>query len=723
MRKTAVLFTILAVALTPSGCVETHTEGNMKAPLNHNRAAPVAKKIPHTYTYHGITVSDPYHWLKDQSYPEVNDADVLAYLESENEYFEAVMGEHDALTETLFQEIKGRMKDDDAAVPWRDGDFIYAWRFEKGGEYRIWTRQRDPDGIEEIILNEPEDSNSEDYYQVRDLQVSPDGKLMAWSVDTSGAERFTIRIKHLTSGQLLDDVLEKAHGEVVWSADSKGIFYTRVTNEWRPDRAFYHELGTPEESDRLLYQEEDISFFVHIAATQSRQWLVVATGDHVTEEVRLLPLADPDAELVLVSARKAGHEYYVDHAQGQFVIRTNDLHKNFRVVTAPDDDPTPENWRELLPGDDQHYYRGLIPFKSFLAIQEKLDGLDQIRIRDWDGNEHFISFPESVYAASLGRNPEYDQLHLRVSYQSMITPPSTYDYDIDRRTLELRKEQEIPSGYDKRRYLTRRLMAPARDGVLVPVSVVYKKGYQLDGKGRLHLTGYGAYGAGRPANFSAARLSLLDRGFAFAIAHVRGGDEMGYAWYEDGKLKKRTNTFNDFVDVARYLIKEGYAASGNISISGGSAGGELMGAAIIQAPALWRAAVLHVPFVDVLNTMLDVSLPLTPIEWPEWGNPIESKEDFLTIQSYSPYDHIERTDYPMQMVTGGLNDPRVTYWEPAKWVARMREYKTDDNLLVMKINMRAGHGGKSGRYQQIQEVAEEFTFVLKAFGLAGTARE
>jgi oligopeptidase B len=685
--------------------------------MTDNKAdPPVAPRVSHEFTHHGITVQDPYHWLQDANYPDVKDPQVLAYLRQENDYFESVMGEHQSLTDELFNEIKARMKEDDAAVPWREGEYIYRWRFEQGSEYRIWSRRHESGEDEQIILDEPEAAAGLEYYAVADLAISPDGKLMAWTVDNSGAERFTLRVKNLVTGEMLDDVIEETHGEVVWSEDSQGFFYTLVNHEWRPDRALYHRLG--DDQDRLIYQESDASFFVDIAATQSRKWLVLGTGDHVTSEVRLVPLNEPESEPVLIATRQTGHEYHVNHARDQFIIRTNDQHKNYRVVTAPEDNPTPEHWTELLPSSDTNYYRGLIPLKGFLAVQERSNGLDQIRLRTWDGETHFVEFPEAVYAAGLSTNPEYDQQHLRLAYQSMISPSTTYDYDPVARQLELKKQQEIPSGYDKSEYTTERLMAPARDGVQVPVTLVYRKDFVTDGNGKLHLYGYGAYGSGTAPGFSAARLSLLNRGFAYAIAHVRGGDEMGYQWYEDGKLDKRTNTFNDFVDVAQFLVDQDYCQAGNLSASGGSAGGELMGAAIVQAPELWRAVVLHVPFVDVLNTMLDDSLPLTPIEWPEWGNPLEDKSAFLNIQSYSPYDNIEPRSYPMQMVTGGLNDPRVTYWEPAKWTARMRAMKTDDNLLVMKINMGAGHGGKTGRFQRIQETAEEFTFILKAFGLA-----
>ena len=676
---------------------------------------PIAATKPYRQEHHGVVIEDPYNWIRDSGYPEVNNPDVLAYLEAENAYFDSEMAPQAGLTEAIFEEIKGRMPGKDEGVPWRDGGYYYQWRFEAGGEYRIWSRYPASEGDNpqhiETMLDEAAEAEGHDYYAVADQSVSPCGRLHAWSVDTSGAERYTIRVKELASGEPLDDVVAETHGEIVWDAAGAGFFYTRVNKEWRPFQVWYHPLGGDE---HLIYEEDEPSFFVGVRASQSREFLIIGTGDHVTSEVRFLRLVEPLSEPTLIRPRTAAHEYHVDHNAGRFVIRTNDAHRNFRIVSAAPEHP--QDWTELLPAGDSRYVTGCVPFANFLVISQRIEGLEGLTIRSWDGDTHDIEFPEKVCTLMIGANAEPDQAHVRLVYQSMITPSTTYDYDVASRSLKLRKQQEIPSGYDKSGYETTRLMATARDGAQVPVSVVYPKDYPRDGSGKLHLYGYGAYGLAMHPSFSAARLSLLDRGFAYAIAHIRGGDEMGYHWYEDGKLDKRTNTFNDFVDAARCLIDEGWARAGNISISGGSAGGELMGAVTLQAPELWRAVVLHVPFVDVLNTMLDGSLPLTPIEWPEWGNPIENKADFDNIASYSPYDNIEKRDYPWQMVTGGLNDPRVTYWEPAKWTAKMRAMKTDDNPLVMKINMGAGHGGKTGRYQQVQETAEEYTFVLKAFG-------
>jgi oligopeptidase B len=566
-----------------------------------------------------------------------------------------------------------------------------------------------------LILDEPKEAEGKKYFRLGGMSVSPDGRLAAWAADDDGSERFKLKVRDLATGKDLVTVSEASIGQAEWAADSQRLLWLEVSEQWRPYRVRLHTLGTGGD-DPILYEEKDSSFFVGLGKSQDRSHFVVAAADHVTSEVRLIPAGDPTATPLLVSPRKTGREYDVDLREGQLFIRANDTHKNFRVATATL--AAPGDWKELIPGSDRHYIRGLTSFKQHLVVSERIDGLDQLRIRDYAGGEHYVKLPEASYTVSLGSNPEYDPKRYRLGYTSMVTPSTVYDYDPAARTLTTLKVQEVPSGYDASKYETVRLMAPARDGVMVPVSVVYRKDFRKDGKGRVHLYGYGAYGNAIPPSFSANRLSLLDRGFAFAIAHIRGGDDLGYQWYLDGKLIQRTNTFNDFVDVAKALVAAGYATKGNISASGGSAGGSLMGAIVNSDPAMWRAVVAHVPFVDILNTMQDESLPLTPIEWPEWGNPITDKAAFEYILSYSPYENVRAQAYPPILVTAGLNDPRVTYWEPAKWVARLRATKTDDNLLLMKTNMGAGHGGKSGRFESLREVAEEYTFVLKAFGLA-----
>jgi oligopeptidase B len=665
-----------------------------------------------------VTLDDPWHWLRDPGYPQVTDADVLAFLEAENAYFESVMGPLRALTGRLFEEIKGRIKEDDRAVPWRKNGYDYQWSFDEGSQYRVWSRVRAGGTDFETLLDENREAQGLEYFRLRDLEVSPDTRLLAYSVDTSGGERFEIRVKDLASGELLPDRIEQTDGSVAWSTDSRAFLYTVVSREWRPYQVRLHRLGTDPAGDPVIYEERDESFFVHVEPSSSERYILIRTADHVTSEVHVVSADDPAGRLRVVAPRRPRHDYYIDHGQGRFYVLTNDTHRNFRLASVAEGLPAQEHWDTLIAGSDHRYLTGVQVFRDFVAVPERIDGLEQIRIIAPDGDTHHVRFPETPCHVSLGNNPEYAQSHLRLGYESMVSPDSVFDYDVAARRLALRKEREIPSGYDKERYVSERLLATARDGAKVPVSIVYRRDFPRDGTAPLHLYGYGAYGHGLTPSFSPSRLSLLDRGFAFAIAHVRGGDELGYHWYEDGKLDARWNTFKDFIDVARFLVQEGYASAGDISISGGSAGGELVGAAVNLAPELWRAAVLHVPFVDVLNTMLDPGLPLTPIEWPEWGNPIESKRAFELIRGYSPYDNIASRAYPPMLVTAGLNDPRVTYWEPAKWVAKLRHLKTDDNVLLLKTHMGAGHSGRSGRYEAIQEVAEEYTFLLMAFGLA-----
>ena len=683
---------------------------------------PIAQRRRFSQTVHGVTLEDPYHWLRDPAYPEVKDPDVLAYLQAENEYFDACMAPCQALTRTLFEEMKARQPQADASVPYRHHGYFYRWRFTEGAQYRIWERSAvDAPDDWQCILDEPSLAEGSDYFSLGGFSVSPDGRFLAWSSDTDGSERYRLSVTDLSTGDALDEPIPDTQGAPVWSADSAHFYYLELNDNWRPHRVRQHRLGTPRSRDRLVYEEADESFFVGIEETQSEQWILISTGDHVTNEVWLLPAREPDAEPQLVARREKGHEYHLDHREGRFYIRSNDEHANFRLAVAPETSPGPANWQTLIPGSNEHYLTGHLCFRDHVIVAERVAGLDQIRILHapggQDADEHYIEFPEPVYAVDFGANAEYEQRVLRLRYESMVTPATIYDYDLESRVLEIRKVQEIPSGYDPTAYTSERMLVTVRDGVQVPVSLVRRRDVQPSADTPLHLYAYGAYGISIEPGFSTTRLSLLDRGFIYAIAHIRGGDDLGYHWYEAGKLHRRTNTFNDFVDVARHLIDSGYTSPGRLTISGGSAGGELMGAVLNQAAELFGAAVLHVPFVDVLNTMLDAELPLTPIEWPEWGNPIDDPDVFRQILSYSPYDQLARRHYPPMLVTAGLNDPRVTYWEPAKYVAKLRHLKTDDNLLLLKTNMGAGHRGRSGRFDALCEVAEEYAFLLLSLGL------
>ena len=680
----------------------------------------MAAKRPYSFTRHGITIEDPWHWLRDPNYPTVEDADVLAYLKAENDYFDAAMSPHQELTDAIYEEIKAREQPDRSSVPWKSDAWYYQWRYEEGSQYRVWMRwpadgpnaREEPTEEVQTILDEPALAKDSEYFRLGSLSLSNGGSLMAYSTDTDGSERFRMVVKNLETGEMLQDEVEDTIGGAVWAADDSSFLYTVVDENWRPWQVRLHVVGEPVEGDTVVYEETDAGFFVGVQPSASEEYIVISTGDHVTSEVRLLCASEPGAEPVLVSPRRAGHEYSVEHQGDRFVICTNDTHKNARLATAPEDDPTEKSWTPLVDGSDSHYIRGFSAFQDFIAVQERIDGLDQVRLIDRADESTYIPFPESAYTAYIGVNDEFQTDTLRLGYSSMVTPDTVFDYHLDAGELEVRKVQQIPSGYDASEYTTERVLATARDGVQVPASVVRRKDTPLDGTAPLYLYGYGAYGLAIPPSFSDSLLSLLDRGFIVAIAHIRGGDDLGYHWYEAGKLDRRTNTFNDFVDVARCLIEQRYSAEGRIAISGGSAGGQLMGAALNQAPELWGVVVAHVPFVDTLNTILDDTLPLTPIEWPEWGNPIEDKAAFEYIASYSPYDQLKPRDYPPILVTAGLNDPRVTYWESAKYVAKLRTLKTDDNPLLLKTNMGAGHGGRSGRYEQLYEVAEEYTFIL-----------
>lgn len=682
-------------------------------------AAPVAEKRPHSITHHGITVEDPYHWLKDQSYPKIDDEDVLDYLREENAYFEAHMAGQKPLVDELFAEMKGRIKENDSSVPQKDGDWLYWSEFEEGAQYRKHYRKPVAGGDAKLILDENALAKDKDYFRLGVLSISPNARLMAYAYDDNGSERFELRVRDLWAEQELPDVIPGTLSNVVWTADSKGFVYGLANENWRTDNARLHMLGDDPAQAKLLYKEADEGYRVGVGLSAQEDWIIISTGDNVTSEVRLVPADNPTAEPLMVKPRKAGVEYAVDIRDKEIWVHTNDNHVNFRIAKAKLE--TPGEWQNVIAGSDTHYLTGLSLFEDFYVVEGRVNGLDQVDIHDYASNRRRdrIKFPEASYDAGLSNNPEYAAQKLRLSYESMVTPDTVYDYDVAAKTLETLKVQEIPSGYDASQYETERVTITARDGTKVPVSVLYRKGFKKDGSAPLHLYAYGAYGYAVPPGFSTSRFSLVDRGFAYAIAHIRGGDDLGYQWYLDGKLKERTNTFNDFVDAGRGLIAAGFTSAGKITASGGSAGGSLMGAVKNQAPELFGAVVAHVPFVDILNTMLDESLPLTPGEWPEWGNPITSKEDFEYIRSYSPYDQVKPQDYPPMLYTGGLNDPRVTYWEPAKMVARLRDVKTDDNLLLMKMNMGAGHGGKSGRWNSLYETAEEFAFILWQMGMAG----
>jgi oligopeptidase B len=708
MKALPTILTALAILAAPAFA--------QKAPMTDTLKPPVAAKKPHSYTRHGVTISDDYFWLKDQGYPKVDDVPVLDYLKAENAYFEAQMKPHAARVETIFTEMKARLKEDESTVPQKDGAYIYWEAYEKGAQYKKWMRKPVAGGPDEVMLDEAKLAEGKEYFRLGALTVSRDDKIMAYSTDTDGSERFTIRFRDLSTGKELPDVITGVNGSLIFSDDGKHLLYTPVNEQWRSEKAMLHTLGTPLSEDKTLYKEADQGFQVGISSTQSDKYIVISTGDNATSELRLIPASDPLAKPILIRARKTGVEYDVDEHEGTLFIHTNDTSTQFRLVTATLDKPG--EWVERIAPSKDFYMTGVTTFADFFVVEGRDRGLDQIEIHRYAGGaSKRIPFPEASYSAGLDDNPEYKISKLRLSYESMVTPDTVFDYDLADAKLTTLKVQEIPSGYDASQYATERVEITARDGTKVPVSVVYKKGFKKDGNGPLYLYAYGAYGYAIPPGFSTVRLSYLDRGFAYAIAHIRGGDDLGQQWQLDGKLTKRTNTFNDFVDSAKGLIALGFAKPGRVVAAGGSAGGELMGVVVNTNPELWGAVAAHVPFVDVLSTMQDESLPLTPGEWPEWGNPITDKAAFDLIRSYSPYDQVKPQKYPPLFVTAGLNDPRVTYWEPAKWVAKLRSVKTDNNVLLLKTNMGAGHGGKSGRFESLREDAEEVAFFLWQLGM------
>ncbi|MCC7252346.1 S9 family peptidase [Hyphomicrobium sp.] len=698
---------------------------------------PVARRQPVTATHHGVTLVDDYAWLRAANWqevmrdPSVLDAEIRAYLEAENAYTETALAQTQPLQAKLFAEMKARLKPDDSSVPAPDGPFDYYSNFVAGGQYPRLCRRPRGGGDEHVLLDGNAEAEGLAYWDLGGKAHSPDHRLLAYAVDDKGSEIYTIRIRDLATGEDLPDAIPDTRGEMQWANDSQTLFYIRLDDHHRPLFVYRHRLGTPVSDDVLVYEERDIGFYVALQKTLSGKYLAIDAHDHQTNEIRLIDADEPTSLPHLVEARETGHEYHVDHHWSHLLILTNSEDaEDFRVVAAPVHQPGRANWREIVPHKAGRLILDMQAYGDYLVRLEREDSLPRLvitpitpgievdrEILDLAG-EHRIAFAEEAYALGMSEGYEFKTTTLRFTYSSMTTPAETYDYDMAQRTRVLRKRQEIPSGHNPDDYVTRRLFAPAKDGETVPVSILYRKGTPLDGSAPLFLYGYGSYGISIPASFSTARLSLVDRGFIFAIAHIRGGKDKGYRWYTDGKHKTKRNTFTDFIAAGEHLAAEGLTRRGRIVANGGSAGGMLMGAVANMAPDLFLGLIADVPFVDVLNTMLDKDLPLTPPEWPEWGNPIESAEDFAIIRSYSPYDNVEAKTYPHILAFAGLTDPRVTYWEPAKWIARLRQLNTSDNLVLLKTNMEAGHGGASGRFERLRETAIGYAFALEIAGLA-----
>jgi oligopeptidase B len=692
---------------------------------------PRAEPRPHTSIWHGEALTDEYAWLKAPNWQEVMrdpaklDPAIRAYLEAENAYAAAALADTVALQDKLFAEMKGRIEEDESTVPSADGPYAYFVRYREGGQHPLVCRELRQGGSPETLLDGDALGAGKSYFRLGSFSHSPDHKLLAWSADETGSEFNTIRVRELAAGTDLPDAVPDAAGAVVWGADGHTFLYVRLDRNHRPSRVYRHRLGTAPDEDVLVYEEPDPGSFVSVSSVQSHRFAEISIHDHETSESRLIDLAVPDAAPLVVAPRQTWVRYSVEHHPDLFgeevlLILTNaDGAEDFKIVWAPLRTPGRENWRDLVPHRPGIFLLAFALLRDWLVRLEREEGLPRIVARHLgSGEEHAIAFAEEAYSLGMDAGFEFATDLLRFTYSSMTTPAEVWDYDLARRTRVLRKRQKVPSGHDPADYVTRRVMAPAAGGETVPVSLLYRKGLALDGTAACLLYGYGAYGIAMPASFSTGRLSLVDRGFVYAIAHVRGGTEKGWRWYREGKLARKPNTFRDFIAAADYLIKSRWVAPDKIVAHGGSAGGLLMGAVANLRPDLFGGIIAEVPFVDALNTMLDDSLPLTPPEWPEWGNPIKDPQAFRDILAYSPYDNVTARAYPPILVLAGLSDPRVTYWEPAKWVARLRAKKTDGNVIVLCTNMDAGHAGAAGRFDRLKEVALAYAFALTIVGAA-----
>lgn len=674
---------------------------------------PVAKVEPKQSTLHGDTRVDNYFWLRDRKNPET-----IQYLEAENEFTGAVMKPTEELQAKLYAEMLGRIKQTDASVPVERDGFFYYTRTEEGKQYATYCRKKGSlEAAEEILLDGNAEAEGKKYFRVGDFAVSPNHRLLAYSTDDAGDEEYAIRVKNLETGELLPDQIKNAYTTLEWADDNATFFYTVLDPARRPHRVLRHRLG--EAGDEIVYHETDERFTVQLSKTSSRAYVLINVASSLTSEVRYLRALDPDGAFEVVLHRVHEVEYDLTHRGDSFFIRTSDGAKTFRLVEAPVKDPSKGNWTEVIAGRAEVTLEEVVAFENYLVVEERENGLNKLRVRDFlTGQDHYVEFPDAVYTASLTGRPEYSSRLLRFTYTSLIVPNSVFDYDMEARRLELKKQQEVVGGYDSSRFVTERIFAQASDGVAVPISLVYREDVARDGKAPMLLYGYGSYGLSSDPRFSSDRLSLLERGVVFAIAHVRGGGDLGKPWHEAGRLLTKRNTFTDFIACAEHLIGEKYTSSDRLAIEGRSAGGLLVGAVTNLRPDLFAVVLAGVPFVDTLNTMLDPTLPLTVGEYEEWGNP-EDKIYYDYIRSYSPYDNVEEKLYPSMLVTAGLNDPRVSYWEPAKWTAKLRACKKDRHVLLLKTNMGSGHFGASGRYEYLKETAFNFAFILQAFLLQG----
>ncbi|WKL48323.1 S9 family peptidase [Flavobacterium pectinovorum] len=680
-------------------------------PMQNDISAPQAKVIPKSLKKHKETRIDNYFWLNDRENPEV-----IAYLNQENAYYESMTSHTKGLQESLYEEMKGRIKEDDSSVPYFYNGYYYITRFETGQDYPIFSRKKGSlSADEEIMFNCNELAKDHAYFKLGGLSISPDNKFATFGVDIVGRRIYTIQIKNLETGEILADKIENATGASVWANDNNTIFYVRQDEvTLRSDKVFRHKLNTGSEKDVLVFNETDDTFNVSISKEKSRKYIVIGSGSTLTTEYRILNSDNPDGEFEVFQTRVRGLEYSISHYEDSFYILTNkDKATNFKLMKTPENRTEKKFWKDLIPHREDVLLEDIEIFKNYLVVEERSNGLNHIRIMPWNGEaDYYLPFGSETYNAYTTTNIDFDTDVLRYSYQSLATPSSVIDFNMKTKTKEILKEQQVLGGkFDKENYIEERVWATARDGVKVPISMIYRKGLQKNGKNPLLLYAYGSYGITMDTYFSSTRLSLLDRGFVYAIAHIRGGEDLGRQWYEDGKLLKKKNTFTDFIDCSKFVIDEKYTSADHLYAEGGSAGGLLMGVIINEAPELYNGVIAQVPFVDVITTMLDDSIPLTTGEYDEWGNP-NNKKYYDYMLSYSPYDNVKSQQYPNMYVSTGLHDSQVQYWEPAKWVAKLRNLKTNNNLLFLDTNMDAGHGGASGRFEALKDLAKEFSFLL-----------
>ncbi len=699
------------------GCITFASSCQNQRNTMNKAEAPVAKKVIKELVKHDDVRVDNYYWMNDRE-----DQEVISHLEKENEYYAKMTAHTTDFQSSLFEEMKSRIKEDDTSVPYKNNGYWYITRYEQGKEYPIYSRKKENlEAPEEIIFDCNELAKGHEFFNLSSFSISPDNTLAAFSVDTVSRRKYTLQIKNLETGEILADKVDNTAGNSVWADDNQTIFYSKQDDvTLRSDKIFRHKLGETGEQDALVFHEEDETFSAYVYKSKSKEYIIIGCFSTLTSEFRTLKANNAEGEFAIFSPRKRGLEYSITHYGDSFYVLTNkDGATNFKLMKVSTDNTNSENWKEFIPHREDVLLEGMDIFASYYVLSERKNGLNELKIVRWDGEEsYYLPFDSETYTANVSRNPDFNTEILRYSYNSMTTPRSTIDFNMRTKEKEIKKEQEVLGDkFNKENYLEKRVWATARDGIKVPISLVYHKDTQLDGDAPILQYAYGSYGATIDPYFSTVRLSLLDRGFVYAIAHIRGGQYLGRPWYEDGKLLKKKNTFFDFIDCSKFLIEEGYTSADHMYAMGGSAGGLLMGAVINMAPELYNGVVAAVPFVDVVTTMLDDTIPLTTGEYDEWGNPNE-QEYYDYMKSYSPYDQVEAKAYPNMLVTTGLHDSQVQYFEPAKWVAKLRELKTDNHILLFDINMDAGHGGASGRFESLKEVAKEYAFLLDLEGIS-----